>query len=628
MAEPPILAWLLAYPASSARELAAAFTLHAATVYRALTRMQHAGLVQRLSGYGGEARFLLTPHGRARLSSLLSVDADHLARVWQRGLATPTRLVLRLMTIDRLHTFARQFFQHAPVAQARQGHAAVVRWHVVRDWRTQRAITERHAFSVQAHATLAWTVEDSRDFASSALATLEQRFPMPQWHAAFVLLESGLCDRDLIAARLRTLLRYRASPERCQVASSFPPVLILVKNERQAEIWRRVTREVARSARGELLAGAIAILSEGENPWQWGWRDLATGASIRLTRLLAPLPEAALPRGVMTHIAQVQEVMRACDDAAGRETLPLPHAKAPAALPQVMPPRDRALLTLLARVPALSADELAAVRGTPEQPLATATADRALRDLHRHGWVRRELVVQERQAQWRWHLTDGGLRQVAAIHDAPLLHLGRVVAAASDDSRAHAILEPRDLFLVRRQGAHLAGVYGVVAAFHRAAQATQGAITVAWWDVGDACARTYWYQGVQRNLRPDAELELAGQANGTPRRMRLWLEYDRGTMGRRDLARKMSAYAAYWASKEWAADGYAALPRLLFIVPETGQEARVREACVERLAGARLRVLATTVAHLEAATPFGRIWRQLLPVLPEGEQAERRALWE
>jgi len=319
--------------------------------------------------------------------------------------------------------------------------------------------------------------------------------------------------------------------------------------------------------------------------------------------------------------------MRACDDAAGRETLPLPRAKAPAALPQVMPPRDRALLTLLARVPALSADELAAVRGTPEQPLATATADRALRDLHQHGWVRRELVVQERQAQWRWHLTDEGLRMVAAIHDAPLLHLGRVVAAASDDSRAHAILEPRALFLVRRQAAHLAGVYGVVAAFCRAALASNGTITVAWWDVGEACARTYPYQGVQRNLRPDAELELTWQTNGTPRRMRLWLEYDRGTMGRRDLARKMSAYAAYWASKEWAADGYAALPRLLFIVPETGQETRVRAACVENLAAARLRVLVTTAAHLSAATPFGPIWRQILPIVPEGEQAARRALF-
>ena len=106
--------------------------------------------------------------------------------------------------------------------------------------------------------------------------------------------------------------------------------------------------------------------------------------------------------------------------------------------------------------------------------------------------------------------------------------------------------------------------------------------------------------------------------------LRLRLEYDRGTMGRRDLDHNRSAYAASWDSKEWIADSYAALPRFLFIVPETTQERRVREACVE----ARLRVLVTTAAHLQAATLSGPIWRQILPIVPEGEQAARRALWE
>jgi hypothetical protein len=215
---------------------------------------------------------------------------------------------------------------------------------------------------------------------------------------------------------------------------------------------------------------------------------------------------------------------------------------------------------------------------------------------------------------------------VAAIHDAPLLHLGRVVQRAQGTQPA--VIEERDRYVHTRQAAHLAGVYHVVAAFCRAAQATAGAITVRWWEVGRGCERTYHYHGVQRNLRPDAELALAWTVEGRPRHLRCWLEYDRGTMNGRDLNRKVGAYAAYWEAKEWAADGYTTLPRLLFIVPEHGQEQRLRKACEEYLGAARLRVLVTTAAHLDALTPCGRLWRQLWPVLPESEQARRRALWE
>jgi len=449
-----------------------------------------------------------------------------------------------------------------------------------------------------------------------------------QWEAAFVLLESGLCDRSLLHARLLRLLHLRASlSHRHRPASLFPPVLMLVENERQAEVWRWVARDAARTERVEELAGAIAILGEQDNPWQWGWRDLATGASLRLAARCMPQPQGALPPGVMAHLAAVRAIVQATDEADQQRVMPGGSARR-VKLPAVIPLRERGLLTLLARAPLLAAEEIAAMlRRVPDGgPLSEATAERRLRDLARLGLARRDLVAQGRQAAWRWQLTERGLRQVAAIHDVPLLHLARRVERAEIGS-PH-VLESRDQFVLQRHGAHLAGVYGVVAAFHRAATASRGAITVAWWDTGRGCERTYPYHGVQRNLRPDAELELMWQTSGSPHRMRLWLEYDRGTMNQRDLARKMGAYADYAASKEWAAHGYAALPRLLFIVPETTQERRVREACVEQLAGTRLRVLVTTAAHLSAATPFGPIWRQILPIVPEGEQAARRALWE
>src|SRR5579875_4035208 len=116
-----LLGWLLAYPASSAQDLAWAFNLHPATIYRHLGRWQAEGWLERITGYGGEARFLLTPGGTARLTQVLHQDAEQLARTWQHGKQAPARLLPRLRTIDHLHTFARHVFQHAPHALARQG---------------------------------------------------------------------------------------------------------------------------------------------------------------------------------------------------------------------------------------------------------------------------------------------------------------------------------------------------------------------------------------------------------------------------------------------------------------------------------------------------------------------------
>ena len=407
-----------------------------------------------------------------------------------------------------------------------------------------------------------------------------------------------------------------------------------METDRQLEVWRRAARHAARDARAEPLGGAIAILGASANPWQWGWRDLVTGASIRLPGLFAPLPESAFPPGVMAHLAAVQDLAHACDLA---DPSRLAGAQArPADLPAVTTVRDRALLTLLARAPQMRASEIAAVSralSARPEPLDEATVERRLRDLARLGLVERRLSSPGPESAWRWQLAERGWRHVAAMHDAPIRHFQRVTRRASaaphDSCVPHAApppFEPRDEFVMQRQAAHLAGVYGVVAAFHRAAQATRGAISVPWWETGRGCERTFLYHGIQRNLRPDAELDLAYAVQGTPRHLRLWLEYDRGTMNQHDLAGKMGAYRDYWESREWAADGYAMLPRLLFIVPEAGQEERVRQACAAELAPAPVRVQVTTAAHLEQVTPLGRVWRQVWPIVRERET--RRALWE
>jgi DNA-binding IclR family transcriptional regulator len=630
-----LLGWLLAYPASSAPELASVFGLHPATVYRHLAEMLAAGWLERVSGYGGDARFLLAPRGTAGLAQALHQDTDQLSRMWQRGLHAPARLLPRLPTLDHLHTFARHLFQHAPHALARQGHPVVVRWHLMRDWHVRVGVTPGRAITAQAQAVLAWTVAGSRnhDAAVSTWATESKPPAAARWQTALLLLESGLCDADLITARLRALLRYRTFLERecAAAASSFAPLLVLVYNERQAQVWRRAADGAAHRENAQPLAGVMAIMSQQENPWQWAWRELATGAQRRLASYCASLPATAsnLPEGVQAHLAAVQNLLQACSQMqevtterpvvqAGRGKRGERQASRAMAWPSpVLLPRQQEVLTQLARTPQMTAEELAAVlpRIPDGEPLAPASVERLLRDLARQRLVERDLVVQGQQAHWRWRLTESGLGQLAAMHQVSVRHLWR--------------LRERDRFLMQRQGAHQAGVYGVIAAFHRAAQASQGAFSVLWWECGRGAERSYRYHGVQRNLRPDAELELALRREGEGvSRLRLWLEYDTGSMNQRDLSRKMAAYRDYWFSRAWAAEGLTALPRLCFIVPHAGQEEHVRRACCALLTGVRLRVLVTTAAHLLSRSPYGSIWRQVFPELVESERTMRRALWE
>ncbi len=623
-----LLGWLLAYPASSAPELAQVFGLHPATVYRHLGRMLAEGWLERVTGYGGDARFLLTPGGMARLAQALHQDTDQLVRRWQRGQHVPARLLPCLPMLDQVQTFVHRLFQHAPQALAHQGRAVLVRWHLMRPYQLRLQASAGGVIRLHAQAVLAWQLHASRQDASRLWAA-ERRCPAEtRWYHALLLLESGLCDPDLITARLRAWLRSRMAlqDEGEPHVLSFAPALALVQNERQAEVWRRAARQAAHREDAEPVAGAMAILSEQENPWQWAWRDLLTGAPLRIASCFAPLAPGPLPAGVQAHLRAVQDLLQACERTSelpmlrsaaqiGPRQKPWRQAREPVGR-MVSSPRQRELLTQLARTPYLTAEEIATVLPRLDgNPLAPASAERLLRELARQHLAERDLLVQGQQALWRWQVTEHGLRQLAAMHEVSLVHLRRQAA--------------RHHFIMQRQATHQAGVYGVIAAFHRAAQTTQGEITVLWWECGRGAERSYQDHGVQRNLRPDAELELALRRakEGDFRRLRLWLEYDTGAMNRRDLERKMAAYRDYWFSREWAAEGLATLPRLLFIVPEHGQEERVREACVAALAGVRLRVLVTTAAHLQTGTPAGPIWRQLLPALPPHEQASRRPLW-
>jgi hypothetical protein len=135
----------------------------------------------------------------------------------------------------------------------------------------------------------------------------------------------------------------------------------------------------------------------------------------------------------------------------------------------------------------------------------------------------------------RWHLCGHGLRLVAAANH---MHI-RNIATMSDneaESETSTVVQRGEVWLLQRIQ-HTAGIYSFFANLIQAAR-REPEQALCWWETGPVCERRYrvgeqWY-----NLRPDALAEYrAGQ-----KRMRFWLEWDRGTMNVRDLTIKFTSY--------------------------------------------------------------------------------------
>jgi hypothetical protein len=133
-----------------------------------------------------------------------------------------------------------------------------------------------------------------------------------------------------------------------------------------------------------------------------------------------------------------------------------------------------------------------------------------------------------------------------------------------------------------------------------------------WWETGTACIRRYCYHGRWRNFRPDGIGEyLVGGTGG--RRISFWLEWDRGTMGLRDLQAKFMSYVEYVLSREWMRNGTGALPRLLIVTSDGAQQSRVVEALESTLSAVHaLAIFVTTSAQAVSSAPLSDIWRPWL----------------
>ena len=97
------------------------------------------------------------------------------------------------------------------------------------------------------------------------------------------------------------------------------------------------------------------------------------------------------------------------------------------------------------------------------------------------------------------------------------------------------------------------------------------------------------------------------------RHVRFWLEWDRATMGTRDLVAKFRTYEHHVTSREWFREKEV-LPLLLFVAPGTEQEMRIaRIAAAVRVNAPGLVIYTTTASRLKDSGPLAQIWYHASP---------------
>jgi len=249
--------------------------------------------------------------------------------------------------------------------------------------------------------------------------------------------------------------------------------------------------------------------------------------------------------------------------------------------------------------------------------LQVSSVERYLREL-RHAGCIDPVVISVGQ---RYRLNELGLRQVAAAHHRSIQSLATSPTTETNENESSLVQRGQDVLL--RHMEHTAGIYSFFAALSQAARQEQGH-RLLWWETGASCERRYRNLDHWHNLRPDAVGEyLAGE-----RRVRFWLEWDRATMGTRDLVAKFTTYAHYVTSREWFKEKFV-LPLLLIVAPGKDQEMRIIRVVTHVLATVPgLVVRSTTATRLAERGPLAAIWYQVLPKAGEKETGARRRLYD
>ena len=614
-----ILHAVLRYPFLRAEDIAVARQIHIATVYRHLALLHSSGLIERVIpgvlGTGSCSLYHLSNLGLYVLAATEREDAETLARFWhadERGLL---RLLPRLSHLVTLHTCINSLVLHAPEALAERGYQPVCRWHWLRDYRSRFTFRQQD-LSCTADALLVLKVRpNSGDGPGTEI----------RWYSMLLFLDSSLNEHSLNTERLRRVLYYRECPLRRKFYHEFPLVLVLVTNPHRREYWQRAADEATRMAVPLFapLQGAIACVPDASglthaNLWRLPWKTLAGNAPCHLQDLLVPMAPQAIPPGPLDgdlacdeeematrdvasiplvtsgrrRLTQVIQGEFAARAAHNRRDADLEERKTIALLGLSLSRRHLELLTCCLDHPLLSAQDLSMLLRVDE-----GTIERYLRELRTMGCLERE----ETAAGPRWHLSERGLRLVAASHHVRVSRL----ATASPPAQQGKAISLLQLGLEEARGhiQHTAGIYSFFASLAQAAHTVPGH-RLLWWETGSICERRYRHHDAWYNLRPDG----AGEYQAGSQHVRFWLEWDRGTMVLRDLASKFMTYARYVAYRSWVKE-HAVLPLLLTVAADVGQERRIRRVAETQLAHTPGLVMQITTASLLATQgPLAPIW--------------------
>lgn len=596
-----LLLWLLRHPLQRDSDLALALQVHPTTIYRHLVHLEQAGLVEPVTPSGKTTRqrwYYLTNNGVQAVATLQGASSGALARAFGADEVGLLRLIARLPVVVLLQHVINGLVAHAPsIFCSPNGVPARLSWHWQRDW--------RHLFVSKGR-----TLSCSADAVLVVQRASQRRDELDNYFTLLFLADGGLTgmnDHRIIEQRLERLLRYRESAERTTHFQTMPAVAILVSHPHQQERWQRAAQEASSTLRLDPLRGAAVCLpieQRLESAWVLPWKRLESDAPCRLQDLLEPsvletLPLDFFPAPVAPARSDEQSRPVIQGQYAGRaeQVRGKGHLQSVPLVSLHLGKRHRVLLQFLYAAPLLSTEEIAALCA-----LTRGTTTRLLYNLRTLGCIE---PYQTRCGR-RWRVSGQGLHLLARVLDVSVQHLA--------EGTKEALIQ-RGVPLLERTMHHTAGIYGFLARLHRDA-ARQGH-QVAWWETGSWCERRYHEQGAWHIVRPDAAFEyLAG-----PQRIRAWLEWDEGTMTGGALAVKVETYAHYLFSREWAR-WHRALPLLLIVTPEPGQERRVRRRA-EALEHMGLHLYTTTVTRLADQGPLAAIWLALHAQEP-GEESTRR----
>jgi len=568
-----IILMLVRLPFADAKVLEWLSGVRATTVvYRSLTRLEQAGLISGLSAptARGSApqRFYLTDLRLAALALDQDLEVTELAR---RNHARGSDL---LALLPRLPQLASLYDLLGAIAGARDGRPHLVAWERPWHWRYRHPTAKAPvSVTLPAFAALSWGNE-SRSY--------------------LLLPDLGTFPPGVYRTALDRLLQLRRVDSR-----AVPPLLIATDGAHGLAAWRELLDDIARGRFDvplaahalewtELRAG-LQHLERAEGSCRVSADHLIRPKTIqplRVRQSTSPLPRL---------VANALEAPTGAPDGVGRLALSLT-------------PADYRFLDMAACHPFLPSDSLAIVLGWHEEAVRRRRNRLIDRGLARV--VEPEEIGGTANLQLM-ELSRRGLEMVAAYRGLSLAVAVREVGFAGGGPDEPIGTRTKLLWnLPHTLGADelFICLYRLVRRFAEAG----GDDAVVEWQNATACSRRY--------LRPDGY----GIYRRNGRHFGFFLEFDRGTMNRRDYFRKFSAYYDYATTRRFERD-YHGYPTVLIVTTSNGAEERIvrvsRAAAVGR--SVSLPLLLTCRWRVDDPTNphglLGRIWRE-----PQAEIADRR----